>query len=123
MQISPDLSSNVGIALFTPSEGEGTYVHFSKSGEMYILSYLTDTVSPPIETAKPAHLRRWYMCVQNYGGYVYEVLSWVYGVAEPENPSCQKVKVQRVFKGASATTKKGRRGEVCERADGSVGLC
>lgn len=64
---------------------------------MYVKSYLDDTVSPPKYLDKPAHLENWYVCLYNYSGYLYEVLAWVYGVAPPQNPSCQKVCVERVF--------------------------
>ena len=86
-------STNVALPLF--GSYITTYVAFDKDDLMFIRSYLDDTVSPP--TSKKRSLYRWYMCETYYTGYIYNTLSWTYGSCPPENPSCKKVNVKRVF--------------------------
>lgn len=63
---------------------------------MNIQSYLDDTKSPP--DSQHAHaLYRWYVCNSNFEGYTYKTLGWVLGNGKPQNPSCEKVDVKRVF--------------------------
>jgi hypothetical protein len=94
LPISP--TSDVAIPLFTPSEDQEQILGFDKSDLLYIASYIDDTVSPPIYRTKAFY--RWYICYTNYSGYFYQTLSWVVGVhTHPQNPSCQKVDVKRVF--------------------------
>ena len=96
MSFYADPSTNVGLPLFSPGY-DITYVAFDdETGEMVVFSYLNDTVNPATDD-KPRALSRWYACKYNYSAYVYEVLTWVYGIAEPENPTCSKVTVKRVF--------------------------
>ena len=97
MQLSLPPSTNVGIALFYPGPTDSSYVSFDKQNHMYIQSYYDDTVNPPASTGEVVKLDRWYICLYNYTGYLYNVLSWVYGIGEPQNPTCQKVCVERVF--------------------------
>lgn len=42
-----------------------------------------------------------YICT-TYAGYLYQTLAWTLGNAPPENPTCQKVDVQRLFVGQKA---------------------
>lgn len=39
----------------------------------------------------------WYMCKQTFESYTYNVLSWVVGGTNPDNDTCQKVNVKRVY--------------------------
>lgn len=94
MTITPNLISNVAIPLFTPSEF-GSLVQFDKSNRLNVPGYIDDTVSP-INTNAPKGYYRWYVC-NTYYGYAYQTLSWVIGNKAPQNPSCQKVEVVRVF--------------------------
>ena len=94
MYLYTDPSTNVALPLFEPGYDE-TYVSFDKNDFMYIKSYLDDTTSPP--SSKERNLYRWYMCETYYTGYTYETLAWALGKYPPENPSCKKVGVKRVF--------------------------
>ncbi|KAK5725045.1 hypothetical protein LTR17_013336 [Elasticomyces elasticus] len=97
MSLYADPATNVGIPLFEPSYGS-TPVSFDEDNVMNIPSYLDDTVEPPAARETPIGLRRWYVCQNYYSGYSYvKSLSWVYGEGEPQNPSCEKVDVVRVF--------------------------
>ena len=96
MAFYADPSTNVGLPLFEPSY-DITYVAFDNAtGEMVVIVYLNDTVKPATDDT-PRALSRWYACEYNYDAYTYEVLTWVYGSAKPENPTCSKVTVKRVF--------------------------
>jgi hypothetical protein len=62
---------------------------------MYVLSTTDDTVDPPVDTEEK--VKQWYVCTTDVG-YVLETLAWVIGKqATPQNPTCQKVEVKRVW--------------------------
>ncbi|KIW00351.1 uncharacterized protein PV09_08063 [Verruconis gallopava] len=88
-------SSNVAHPIFSPSE-VGTAVAFDSKNLLNIQSYIDDTVTPPVAGAFKAYYR-WYICMTYFGGYTYQTLNWVLGSYPPQNPSCQKVDIQRVF--------------------------
>jgi hypothetical protein len=75
--------SNVALPLF--GLGQVQEFSFDSSGRLYI------------SNANNKKLYRWYMCRQKFAAYTYNVLSWVYGTDAPDNKSCQKVNVRRVF--------------------------
>ncbi|KAE8443307.1 hypothetical protein EG329_002023 [Mollisiaceae sp. DMI_Dod_QoI] len=85
--------SNVAVPLFTPGEGT-TSVGFDGENKLFVFGYTNDTVSPPTYETKAYY--RWYVCLTN-AGYTYTTLAWVVGPGSPENPSCVKVDVERVF--------------------------
>jgi hypothetical protein len=93
MELSYNPSSNVAIPLFTPSES-GTEVAFKSDDLMGIPGYLDDTVSPPVYNSET--LYRWYICLTN-AGYTYTTAAWAMGDTTPENPSCVKADIKRVF--------------------------
>ena len=47
-----------------------------------------------IDSSKVYHS---YMCEQTFEAYTYNVLSWFSGSQEPDNDTCKKVNVKRVF--------------------------
>ena len=94
MQLSYDPTTNVAVPLFEPADS-GTPVGFDASNKMYIQGYVDDTVTPPSEDTLKDYYR-WYVC-ETYAGYEYTTLAWVLGSHSPENPSCVKVDVVRVF--------------------------
>lgn len=64
---------------------------------MYISTGLDDTVSPPAYFNPNKKVKNWYICLTRYS-YLYQTLSWKVGLTgRPQNPSCQKVDVIRVF--------------------------
>jgi len=93
LSLPVDPTTNVAVPLFWPGEENEVSIGFDKD-EMFIPQYIDDTVSPPVYDPKP--LYRWYVCTTN-AGYVYQTLAWVVGEGKPQNPSCQKVEVKRVF--------------------------
>lgn len=97
MKIQVNLASNIGIPIFSPGWADYSLVAFDECDEMYIQSYQDDTVTPPAVLNPAAPLKSWYVCLTTWG-YTYETLVWKVGQAgEPQNPSCQKVEVKRVF--------------------------
>ncbi|CEJ93784.1 hypothetical protein VHEMI09353 [[Torrubiella] hemipterigena] len=89
-------SSDLALPLFEPGYGT-TYVSFRDSdGQLNIISYLDDTVSPAVY--KTEALSQWYVCLNNYSGYQYNNLNWLMGKnTKPQNPSCSAVTVNRVW--------------------------
>ena len=63
---------------------------------MYIPTYLDDTQKPPT-SVNGKKLYRWHTCMTYYTGYTYQTLAWQLGEAAPQNPTCEKVTVKRVF--------------------------
>ena len=70
---------------------------FEEDGCLYIDASRDDTVSPPVYFDPDRHVKNWYICLTRYS-YLYTTLSWKVGLTgTPQNPSCQKVDVIRVY--------------------------
>lgn len=90
-------TSNVANPTFFPGTDKSTFLAFEKDGCSYIETTLDDTVSPPIYFSPSRKVKNWYVCLTRYS-YLYNTLSWKVGLTgTPQNPSCQKVDVVRVF--------------------------
>lgn len=97
MEFSIDATSNAAMPIFFPNNSSSTAVSFKESGNMYIARNVDDTVSPPASLNTTQALENWYICLTRWS-YLYQTLVWKIGVeGVPQNPSCQKVAVQRVF--------------------------
>ena len=90
MELSTSPNSNVAVPLFKPSK-TGQVVAFDDYNKLTILKDGTP-------------LYNWFACITNMAsnpsaGYNYQTLAWVEGdaAAVPQNPTCQKVDVVRVF--------------------------
>lgn len=93
-----DPSTNVALPLFEPGYA-AQQVAFNNLGFMHIISYLNDKVTPPTGD-KPYERYNWYVCETYFTGYTYKNLAWLLGSSDdqkPQNPSCTKVDVKRVF--------------------------
>ncbi|TQV94353.1 hypothetical protein V2A60_002611 [Cordyceps javanica] len=96
MQFFYEPSTNVAHPLFEPSY-TATFVAFGdEDNELAIFSYVDDTVNPP-KAGDFKALKQWYACTTYYTGYTYQTLNWVVGNGKPQNPSCVKTEVKRVF--------------------------
>lgn len=93
MSLEYNPTSNVAVPEFTPSVS-GTEVAFNSDNLMGIPGSLDDTVVPP--AYKSALYFRWYICETNVG-YAYTTAAWVMGDTTPQNPSCVKADIKRVF--------------------------
>ncbi|KAF1961111.1 hypothetical protein CC80DRAFT_488457 [Byssothecium circinans] len=93
-------TSNLATPIFLPGNASTTTVHFAKDcEEMYLPRGLDDTVSPPswLTPSVSEKVQSWYVCLTKFS-YLYTTLEWKVGVTgEPQNPTCQKVSVYRVF--------------------------
>lgn len=97
MSISPSLESNTVNPTFYPGTSSFTLISFEENGSAYLTANRDDTVSPPEYYNPPRKLKNWYICLTRWS-YLYKTLSWKTGVTgEPQNPSCQKVDIVRVF--------------------------
>jgi hypothetical protein len=92
MALSYDPTTNIAAPLFSPAQLGGTLVAFDCNENMNIQGYVNENTSPLTEV--PYY--RWYVCT-TFKGYTYNTLVWTMGAGEPEDPSCVKVEVQRVF--------------------------
>ena len=90
-------TSNIAIPIFAPGNSTYTAVYFTERGVMYIPNWTADTQRPPEHLQDTEMLENWYICLTKYM-YLRETLVWKIGVkGEPQNPSCQKVRVEREF--------------------------
>tara|TARA_R110002003_G_scaffold119_5_gene10581 strand:- start:5654 stop:6160 length:507 start_codon:yes stop_codon:yes gene_type:complete len=84
-----DPTPNIGVPIFDTwyTVIPYTLVNFDQCGRMY----RADTENPPM------NVKNWYMCDVRYN-YQYETLVWKIGLtSELNNPTCQKVEVERVW--------------------------
>ncbi|KAM3505454.1 hypothetical protein MY11210_007951 [Beauveria gryllotalpidicola] len=95
MRLITDPSTNVAQAVFFPGPVNGQYVQFIND-ELFLVSSIDDT-KDPIEVGESKPIANWYICNTYFTGYRYKTLSWVYGKASPQNPTCVKVSVRRNF--------------------------
>ena len=93
MEFSYNPASNVAVPLFTPSAG-GQEIAFNED-QLGVVTFSDDTITPPAEVPT-FYFDRWYICETN-AGYDYITLAWVLGDTTPENPSCVKAFINRVF--------------------------
>lgn len=95
MELVYNPASNVAVPLVTPSEN-GQEVAFDDQNMLAIAQYIDDTLAGSPNPYNPKLLYRWYVCT-TYEGYTYQTLAWVLGNGTPQNPTCVKVDVLRVF--------------------------
>ncbi|KAF2710746.1 hypothetical protein K504DRAFT_475705 [Pleomassaria siparia CBS 279.74] len=96
--LSYDPTSNLAHPII--SAGANKYsgnIYFGSCGHLYIADYTDDTTDPATYLNPPAKLENWYICLTRWS-YLYWSLVWKVGTkGEPQNPTCQKVRVKRVF--------------------------
>ena len=91
--------SNVALAQISfDNYWSRTFVAFDKQDLLNILVSQDDMLEPGFEYLQnPKALYRWYICQTYYTEYHYTALTWVMGTHSPQNPTCEKVDVKRVF--------------------------
>jgi hypothetical protein len=90
-----DSTTDLTLPIIEPGSSNHLFA-FDSSDEMTVQGYVHWDTNPP--TPGPTYgLKRWYACKTYYSGYQYENLAWAMGPREPENPTCEKVTVKRVF--------------------------
>ncbi|KAJ6785891.1 hypothetical protein PWT90_07917 [Aphanocladium album] len=97
LRLVPEPTSNVAQAIFEPGPYGGLYVRFDND-KLALWSGIDDT-KVPIEAGPAKAVDNWYICDSYYTSYRYKTLSWLYGNqdAKPQNPTCVKVSVKRVY--------------------------
>jgi hypothetical protein len=95
MQLAYNAASNVAVPLLTPSE-DFQEIAFDSANLLAIPNYIDDRLTGSSTPYHPELYYRWYVCTTNVG-YTYETLAWTLGDAPPQNPTCVKVDVVRVF--------------------------
>ncbi|KAF2020531.1 hypothetical protein BU24DRAFT_416207 [Aaosphaeria arxii CBS 175.79] len=101
LQFFADPSTNVGHPQFYPGPDGAQTLAFDTKNYLTVQTYVDDTVTPP----KPGDFKaieRWFACTTYSQSYTNDSLNWVYGKAEPQNPSCKAVRVKRIFTGKRA---------------------
>lgn len=97
LELSYSPTTNVAVPLFYPGNGFSSIsVAFDECDKLNIQGYVDDTTSTPTGGVDTAYYR-WYICTTIPTWYTYTTLAWVLGSAAPENPTCQKVEVQRLL--------------------------
>ncbi|KAF2739621.1 hypothetical protein EJ04DRAFT_508508 [Polyplosphaeria fusca] len=91
-------ATNIAIAMFWPGLEYAWGMAFDTNDMLNIQYYVDDTVTPP-KAGDTTGYYNWYACTTYFTGYTYDTLSWVAGDGsqKPQNPSCAKVGVKRVF--------------------------
>jgi len=88
--------SNVALPMFQPGDAYSQTMWFDENGLLNIQGYIDDTTEGgPQRAVGPTY--RWHACTTYYGSYIYKTLTWVLGAGPPQNPTCVKVDVKRVF--------------------------
>lgn len=95
LQLAIPPTSDYGVPEFFPGDdGALTSFGFDKEDRLFIFGYQDNSVSPPVYKTKAYY--HWFACLTNVG-YTYQTLAWAVGGGKPENPSCMKTTVKRVF--------------------------
>jgi len=83
---------------FSENSGFSQYMAFDDKALLNIQNYVDDTLEPGEEyLGYSKAYYSWYICKTYYSGYRYTALTWVLGPAPPQNPTCEKVDVKRVW--------------------------
>ncbi|KAI2610836.1 uncharacterized protein GGS25DRAFT_529814 [Hypoxylon fragiforme] len=93
-------ASNLAFPLIWPSQDNALPISFTEEdGLLAVGVNINDALSPPqpYEDYIAYLTGRWAICKTYWQGYGYEALQWVLGDQEPQNPSCQRVTVKRVW--------------------------
>jgi hypothetical protein len=93
--LSSSIFSNVANAMFTSSDYAWD-VFFDEKDLMY-LEGMADDRKVPIEEYTVQKYYRWYVCNTVYNSYRYQTLAWGQGEPAPQNPTCQKIDVKRLY--------------------------
>ncbi|KAI1659309.1 hypothetical protein F4813DRAFT_354531 [Daldinia decipiens] len=99
MSLMYNPASNLAFPLIWPSSDTAQPVSFTEDELLAVAANIDDAVSPPqpFENYVTYLTDRWAVCTTYWQGYGYVALQYVLGKEEPQNPSCQRVTVKRVF--------------------------
>jgi hypothetical protein len=93
-----DPTADTALPLLEPGSADAQLLAFDKNNRLNVQGYIDQLANPPVQfDDAPRAFYRWYACRSYFLGYSYNTLVWGLGRAKPENPSCVKVDVKRVF--------------------------
>jgi hypothetical protein len=93
---SNDPSTNLAVPILQTGSSNPQLLAFNDCDELILQSYIDWTANPPKEV-EPYGLNRWYACKTLLLGYEYDNLAWGLGAEIPDDPTCVKVDVTRVW--------------------------
>jgi hypothetical protein len=91
-----DPSTNIAVPILQTGSSNPQPLAFNDRDELIFQSYIDWTADPPKEV-EPYGLKRWYACTTLFLGYEYNNLAWGLGAGKPDDPTCVKVDVKRVW--------------------------
>lgn len=89
-----DITSNLAVPILSPGSDQPTLVAFDSCDDLAIQAYVPGKNDTQGVTKA---FNRWYACNTTYTSYTYNNLAWGLGKGAPDNESCVKVNVMRVF--------------------------
>lgn len=92
-----DPTTDSAVPILTPGQERPQLLAFDDQDRLNVQGYIDWTANPPNSTGTTEAYNRWYACQTYFSGYSYRNLVWGLGTDEPENPTCMKVGVRRVF--------------------------
>lgn len=92
-----DPTTDSAVPILRPGQEEPQILAFDDQNRLNVQGYVDWTANPPNSTGAVEAYYRWYACQTYYAGYSYRTLAWGLGARKPENPTCVKVGVTRVF--------------------------
>ncbi|KAI6083916.1 hypothetical protein F4821DRAFT_243933 [Hypoxylon rubiginosum] len=92
-------ASNLAFPLIWPSDANSQAISFTDDGLLAVAANINDTLDPPepFDNYVTYITDRWAICKTYWQAYDYTALQFVLGDQKPQNPSCEYVKVKRVF--------------------------
>jgi hypothetical protein len=92
-----DASTDIAVPILETGIPNGVQrMSFTDQDELILQGFVDWTANPPNYVGSYG-LNRWYACRTYYAGYQYDNLVWGLGAGKPDNPTCIKVDVKRVF--------------------------
>jgi hypothetical protein len=91
-----DPTTDIAVPILGPGDQNAQQLSFDDKDELLIQGYIDWAANPP-KAGNFTAFKRWYACTTYFSGYEYDNLAWGLGKHEPEDPTCVKVTVKRVF--------------------------
>lgn len=91
-----DPTTDIAVPILGPGDQGAQQFSFDDKDELLIQGYIDWAANPPKAGNFTAY-KRWYACTTYFAGYQYNNLAFGLGKHKPEDPTCVKVSVKRVF--------------------------
>jgi hypothetical protein len=97
VRFSYDPTTNAALPLLEPGDEGAQQLAFDEHEKLNVQGYIDYSANPPKQLDGVKAYYRWYACETYFLGYQYRTLVWGLGRGKPENPTCVKVGVKRVW--------------------------